>query len=357
MKKLTVLFAAFAMVATFAMTAAAAEWSFYGSARVSTFWTDTDDLPALTAGGDDDDFDLNWNVQGNSRIGARVKVSDTLSGRFEYSATPGLRLLYGTWNFGAGTLTAGQFYSPLNFFYSSQVYGGDMNMLNSGGVYSGRNQGIMVGLLGGALKIALLDPSKAAAPLVIASDLDFTLPKIEVSYHLALGKAFVDFAAGYTSYEIENGIDDVDVDSYIIAVGGGVDLGMVYIKANAWLGQNTGQYGFGFPVQPVSGALSVIGVTNITIEDNDAYGLLFVVGARINDMIAVEGGIGYTEAEWDIPGIQEDDQLSYYVQAKITLAPGVFLVPEVGVIDFKENMAGADEADILYYGLKWQINF
>ncbi|MCD4743135.1 MAG: hypothetical protein K8R67_11735 [Desulfobacteraceae bacterium] len=352
------------MVATFAMTAAAAEWNFYGSARVATFWTDVDDLQVLTAGGDDDDFGVGWAMQGNSRIGAKVKVSDTLSGRFEYGTSGGganIRLLYGTWNFGAGTLTVGQFYSPLNFFYSNQVYGGDAGMLNVGGLYSGRNQGLMVGLMGGALKIALLTPNAGIfGPVIIPTgeDVDATFPRFEVSYHLSLGKAFLDFAAGYTTYEVENLVDDYDVDSWVLAFGGGVDLGFMYIKANAWYGENVGTYGLWHnTLDDFGGAIIPTIPGDIDIEDNESYGLLFVVGAKINDMVSVEAGIGYTESELDFVGWQEDDNLAYYVQATVTLAPGVFIVPEVGIIDSQEDMAGADDQSLLYYGLKWQINF
>jgi len=356
MKKLTVLFAAFAMVACFTMTAAAAEWNFYGSARVATFWIDQDDLPTLTAGGDDNDFDLRWRVQGNSRIGANVKVSDTLSGRFEYGTGINLRLLYGTWNFGAGTLTAGQFYSPLNFFLSNQVFGGDADLLNIGGLYSGRNQGLMLGLMDGALKIALLTPKTQVLP-GFAQDVDTTFPKLEVKYHLALGKAFVDFAGGYCTYDVENANDDYSVDSYIVGIAGGFDLGKFYLKTNAWIGQNVGTYGIWHDTSDNFGAKVTPG--NISTVDNDSYGLLLVVGARINEMIAIESGIGYTESEFDtsVPGMQEDDALAYYVQATINLAPGVFIVPEIGVLDMAENMAGNDEQKTLYYGLKWQINF
>ena len=54
MKKLIVWVASLAMVAGFALTASAAEWNFYGSARVGTWVTDVD---SATGGVDDRDFD------------------------------------------------------------------------------------------------------------------------------------------------------------------------------------------------------------------------------------------------------------------------------------------------------------
>lgn len=63
-------------------------------------------------------------LHGNSRIGARVKVSDSVNGRFEYGALNGvnLRILWGEWNFGAGSLgvvstTAVLFFSALGLWF------------------------------------------------------------------------------------------------------------------------------------------------------------------------------------------------------------------------------------------------
>jgi hypothetical protein len=46
---------------------------------------------------------------------------------------------------------------------------------------------------------------------------------------------------------------------------------------------------------------------------------------------------------------------TYYVQSTITLAPGVFITPEIGMFDGKED--GAGNFETMYYGAKWQINF
>ncbi|MCG8567180.1 MAG: hypothetical protein MI747_19060, partial [Desulfobacterales bacterium] len=142
MKKL-MLFAA-ALVLLAGSTASAAEWNFYGSARVNTFITDFENspfqpkgAPALGLATGDDTKNYEQGLQGNARIGAKVKVNDSLKGRFEYGALQGnanIRLLYGEWNFGAGSLLVGQNYTPLLLPYSNQVYSihslgkGDHNM-------------------------------------------------------------------------------------------------------------------------------------------------------------------------------------------------------------------------------------
>ncbi len=361
MKKLTVFIAALAMVATFAMSAAAAEWNFYGSARVTTFSNDVEQgdatagVQATDVAGNTSDRDTTWAIQGNSRIGANVKVSDTLSGRFEYGTGINLRLLYGTWTFGAGSLTVGQFYTPLDTFLSNQVWGSDMDMLNTGGIYSGRLQGLM--LTFGDFKVALLNPSTALIAGLAAgtSEVDTTLPKLELSYHLGLGKFFADFKAGYNTYDVEAlaAGADYDVDSWILAVAGGVNLGTFYIKGNLWFGQNTDML---IIDSTVAGAAA--NAAGNDIDDNDSWGMLLVVGAKASDMVSIEAGVGIHESEVDVTGSNADDHLAAYVQATINLAPGVFIVPEIGYLDGKDSpVNNVDDGNTTYFGLKWQINF
>jgi len=80
MKKLLVLLAAGAFVLGLTLPAMSADWSFYGSSRLSTFF-DSDSEEVNVTGYDDDD--LTWSLQGNSRIGARVKAGN-IGGGFEY---------------------------------------------------------------------------------------------------------------------------------------------------------------------------------------------------------------------------------------------------------------------------------
>lgn len=367
MKKLIALFAGIAMVAGFAMTAAAADWNFYGSARISTFIVDTDFEDFVNGIGDNDDTDLGHELQGNSRIGARVKVSDELSGRFEFgvnNSTVTSRLIYGTWNFGAGALTVGKFYSPLNLFYSNQVFGSDSNMLNIGGMYSGRNAGIQLKF--GNFKIAALQPNSSTNTFFLGTDIsavtpvdiDTTFPKIEASYHLDLGTGFIDIAGGYNTYDLDLGFADDDIDSWIIALGGGMNFGNFYVKGDIWFGENVGAYGIWH--NTVDDPLSIPGVIS---DDAESMGFLIVVGAKINDMISVEAGYGYTETDTDNSALGfdlEDDYSAWYIQATINLAPGVFIVPEIGYLDGEETdvqVADFDDPTTLYYGLKWQINF
>jgi len=77
MKKLIAVFAALLLAAP----ALAADWSFYGSQRMATFYI-YDDFGKVGEGEEDSDWGLHWDFQGNSRLGARVKA-DQVSGLIE----------------------------------------------------------------------------------------------------------------------------------------------------------------------------------------------------------------------------------------------------------------------------------
>jgi hypothetical protein len=347
MKKINIIAIALAMVAAFTMSAVASEWDFYGSARVSTFVTDTDNKTAK------DTTIFNEGLQGNSRIGASVKVNDELAARFEVgnsATTWNTRKIYGEWDFGPGKFLVGQTDTPLNGYYSNQVYGGDEDLLSYGGVYSGRSP--MLQLTFGNFKIAAIQP-KADTIGVVGGITENTMPRIEAYYKLNFNNAFIEIAGGYNTYSLLDPATAIenDIDSYVGAIGAGITFDRYYLNGNIFFGQNIGPYGMSHA--PDSDPV----ITGATVADNDSYGYVIVAGAKINDMFSVEAGYGYTEAEVDNTAFTDDAAASYYVQSVVTLAPGVFFVPELGVIDNKTDKAGVEESDVLYYGVKWQINF
>ncbi len=327
------------------MTATASEWSFYGSARIETFVTDTDNNGAAS-----DTKNFSQSLQSNSRIGANVKVSDELVGRFEFGTGVNLRHLYGEWNFGPGKLLVGQTDSPLEMPLSNQVYGSDENLNHYGNVDTPRQP--MLQLTFGNFKIAAVSPATDTLSVASATT-EVRVPKVEASYTLNLNNAHVIFAGGYNTYELNDPatLTTHDVDSYILGIGGDIKFGRAYLAGNFWWGQNTGPYSFSCAADDMPL------VAGTSMVDNDGLGYIIVAGLKLNDMFNFEAGYGYTEAELDSASFSKDDVVSYYIQSTITLAPGVFLVPEIGVIDHKNDRNNNPEPEILYYGIKWQVNF
>jgi len=360
MKKLFVLLAAVAFVVAFTAPTFAAEWSFYGSARMTTFWVDSDFGDSEVAGSDDD-LDLNHSLQGNSRIGANVKVSDNLVGAFEYGSTPNLRKLYGEYDFGGFKLLVGQTYTPINFFPSNQVCpiagGGDDDLLPYGGIYNGR-RAMVQGKFGG-LKIALVQPANnglggydgvGAYPV---ADEDVTIPMIQASYGFKIAGLSLDLAGGYQTYSVVDAADnDEDVNSYVVAINGTYNMGPFMAAGSYWMGQNVGNMG----MWNVGFDEAAWDDVDEDVLDTDGYGFLLVGAFTLSDMLRFEAGYAYSNFDTD-KAEEKDDTSSYYVQATINFAKGVFIVPEIGRVDYGDGPAGDDQGEDTYYGLKWQINF
>ena len=235
MKNVIVVLAALAFLAG---SSYASEWNFYGQARLGTFWEKTD-----TISGADGDWQYSEHLQVNARLGARVKVSDELTGRFEYGASGGvanIRLLYGEWNFGAGKLKVGQDYTPLNWLWSNRVYASDNDLLAQGGLYSGRQSQVCLTFDG--FKIAVLNPNTSV--LEDAEEYEggtqAVIPAIEVEYQLDLDMVVLNFGAGYNTFEATVAGDDVDVHSYVLALGARLDMAGFFMKGDVYYGQNAG---------------------------------------------------------------------------------------------------------------------
>jgi hypothetical protein len=368
MKKLIVILAVIAMVGAFTATTMAAEWNLYGSARMATFWV-SDDPGGVGSSSSDN---LNWDLQGNSRIGANVKFNDSIAGRFEYGSGPNLRLLYGTYNFDGGQILIGQQYAPSTSFYSDSVYDGDGDLLGVGQFYIGRVPMIQLSMAG--FKVALIKPStftSIVAPIYdpvamtysylpsgrVTTDTEVKLPKIEVSYAYKTDQFFVDVFAGYQTFDqkFDDGVDvcfDDSVDSWVAGIGGGVNFGAMYLKAGVHISQNQGQYGAYNPVGMFDEAV----YDGAKMVDNDGFGYLVVLGFKASDSVNIEAGYGSETNELD-GAYHEDETIQYYANLTYTITPGFFVVPEIGMIDRKNDVMGDDAGDITYGGIKWQINF
>jgi hypothetical protein len=371
MKKLFIIFAVLCLAAP----AMAADWNFYGSARMATFVVDVDpDVPGV-----DSDTDLQWAQQGNSRIGATVKFNDEIGGGFEMSDSFGKRKLYGTYAFGnGGQLLIGQTYAPSAIFGSNSVYDGDGDLLGIGEFYEGRVPMIQFSMAG--FKVALISPSLGGydetdavvdyfdadgtdATVGTGSgttyafevdaaegyDVDSTLPKIEVAYTFKADMFSVTGFAGYQTYTLD-GAQDYDIDSMVYGLGAGLNFGPLFVNLGVHAGTNLGNYG---AYQPYLDDGAALGATDTL--DNDGLGYLAVVGFNASDMLTIEAGYGHEESELDNSNNkQEADQ--YYVNATINITKGFFIVPEIGMQTFKED-ASTEEPEVFYWGAKWQINF
>jgi hypothetical protein len=376
MKKLIAIFA----VLLFAAPAMAADWSFYGSQRVATWYTDRDYGDA-TVNGQDDDQATQWYFQGNSRLGAKVKA-DKVTGQIELGLGTGgdgpdtavsTRRAYGTWKFSDyGWLKVGKDYSPVTDFISNQWYNADNDLLGEGNFYGRRPAGVTLGL--GDFELALLANSYGTDVGTTANgingagagsgDPDSYFPRLEASYMLKLGAGYIKPFAGFQYYTVEsngagNITDDLDVYSYVVGLSSSWNIGAFSLGGQVSYGMNQGNvtgWATGSNARTSSSAY-LDGGDDIA----DVYTLqaLIVPALKFSDTLRFEAGFGFRQDNADdAPGYSQKDELwAAYLQAMITMAPGVFLCPEVGYYDYMDNVEGNDQGNQWYLGAKWQIDF
>ena len=355
MKKIVVLFAAAALIFAFSIPASAAEWSFYGSARMSTFNVDKSEELSSDAfypgnGLGFDDQDLTWELQGNSRIGGKIQANN-IRGQFEFGTGVNLRILYGAWNFGKGELLVGRDYTPTDACTSHQVFFTDDGLNGFGTLFSRKD---MIQLTFGNLEIAFVKPETGDIDGLDGAEFDTTLPMIEAAYHISFrnfsGKVF----GGYNTFDIVDDADEeYDINTYLAGLCGRIAFGPAVVEGMFYYGQNLGLSG-----QPIAAdsTPNFIGA-DYDVEDNTGYGYMIGAEFQVNEMLAFEAGYGGVAFEDDVSGADADEARAYYLQARIQLAKNVWVTPEIGRLDFMEDSAGEDEGDVTYYGVQWKINF
>ena len=338
------------------LDAAAVEWNFYGSARVKTWYEFKDAADGKSfADGDDKDADLDFALQANSRAGAKVKVNDELSGLAEVAFTESninIRHLLGSWNFGPGTLSIGQTYTPISRYDSLRAWSDDAGLQSFGEPYLGRRPLIQLQMKG--LKLALVKPHTItnlyASNTNLTSEVDNLLPRIEASFQHKVGMFAFDLVGGFHSYEVATPDEDLDVHSYLAGAGFWLKPDPAYLRAIGYYSRNARQFGQFISPQPVSFGSAKI--ADGEVVDNDVLAAAVFGGYKFSEKIAAEIGYGYSQSEDDLSGAKADKWQSYYAQVAFTVFKGISITPEVGVA---ENVGTHQRT--AYVGAKWQANF
>jgi hypothetical protein len=305
----------------------------------------------------------------------------------------GTRRAYGVWKFSdMASLKVGKDYSPVSNLVSGQIFDSDAGLLGQGDFYGKRPAGLTL-ILGGfelafltnsavdtspnsiAASVANVGGVPTAVPAVASpfditptgADIDNNYPKIEARYAFKMGGFELIPFGGFQYFTVSSNnsilTDDLDIISYVGGLVAKVNLGAFYAAAEGAIGQNwananwadgrsTGARGF------ISG-FNAAGATRDGLDDtNDAQSWMAMglVGLQFTPTLKFEAGFGYRNDDPDIAGLDDFEAWEAYLQAVVTLAPGVYIVPEVGYIDFMEN-DGDDLGYQWYAGAKWQIDF
>ncbi len=379
MKKLILVIAALALMASPAM---AVDWNFYGSARMATWYITDDDLDSTTdpfnvagapnIGADDDG--VQWQLQGNSRLGARVKA-ENISGRVELALTSanahdggvGTRLIYGEWDFGAGKLLVGKAYTPSSQFISGQAYGTDLGLLGVGTNYGRRVPGLQLKF--GGFTVALLEPGQQSSGFnsftagTASGDIDSYFPKVEIGWGMAMDTWNFNLMGGLQYIEIEDVTNlagqsnDIDVTSWIVGGDVGFNFGPAYVKGAVSYGENWTNARWSDLGLVSNTAAAGVFDGDDDVDDSTNFQGSLVGGFKFTDQVTFEAGWGYRYADSDADGLSKDEAWNLYGQAVIALAPGVWLIPEAGYFDFMDGPDDEDQGNEFYLGAKWQIDF
>lgn len=351
-----------------AATAFAADWSFYGSQRLATFYVADDFGDVAQADGEEDDWGLQWNFQSNSRIGAKAKA-DKVSGHIELALKGsdggdidvGTRRAYGLWKFtDNAALKVGKDFSPVTRFCSGQVFAEDTAHLGSGQFYAKRPG--QIGLQIGGFEIAAITNALVTTGIAPAnSDPDWNLPKLEAAFQLKFGNFDLRPFGGVQYFKIDQAAstltDDLEIWSYVAGIDGSLSLGAFYLAGQISYGQNWSNANWANSrVTANSSSLASLDGTD-DVNDAVSWMAMLVAGLNFTPQLKFEVGAAYRSDDPDTPGSDPDEMWQVYVQSVITLAPGVFLVPEVGYFDLMDNAAGVDQGYQWYAGAKWQIDF
>jgi len=77
------------------------------------------------------------------------------------------------------------------------------------------------------------------------------------------------------------------------------------------------------------------------LENTNMWGAILVATFKVSDLWAFELGGGYTETINDL-FVKKDNEYALYANAVITLAPGWFIVPEIGYFDYQDAPTGGN---------------
>jgi hypothetical protein len=116
---------------------------------------------------------------------------------------------------------------------------------------------------------------------------------------------------------------------------------------------------FGTDIEPV-GSNDVVDAKNLMA--------MLALGYKPTESLSLEFGVGYINYSTDsVQGISvKNNYLETYLQAAFTLAPSVYIIPEIGYRDFGKAKydkpfyivaPDVDLGNLFYIGAEWRIDF
>lgn len=330
---------------------------------------------------DTTDDNFLYGIQGNSRIGVRLKVGNfsgqvelgaveaTLYGRYTGSnSNVGLRQAWGAYSFGnAGALLAGKTDTPTAMGgFISDIMDTDGGLNGFGGSTTGsRRFQIQYNVAG--LSIALIENDMAYGHGVSGyTDGGETIPRLGLSYTYKNPSLLVKVAATYSAL---NGTINAPVSdtrwATVHAFGVALGLKPTFMDGKMWLsvlaryGMNEELYGeaktvYNGGLMPHSSIGNHVGVqADGTVDNVQRAAVALELGYNVNDMIAVIVGGGYQHSMIDAL-TYDVGSYAVFLQAPIKISGNFALIPQ---FTYTGTRLDSDNKDSLVLAMQARITF
>ncbi len=335
---------------------------------------------------DTTDDNFLYGIQGNSRIGVRLKVGN-FSGQVELGAVEatlygrptgsnvsnvsnvGLRQAWGAYSFGnAGALLAGKTDTPTAMGgFISDIMDTDGGLNGFGGSTTGsRRFQIQYNVAG--LSIALIENDMAYDPGVSYGYTDGgeTIPRLGLSYTYKNPSLLVKVAATYSAL---NGTINAPVSdtrwATVHAFGVALGLKPTFMDGKMWLsvlaryGMNEELYGeaktvYNGGLMAHSSIGNYVGVqADGTVDNVQRAAVALELGYNVNDMIAVIVGGGYQHSMIDAL-TYDVGSYAVFLQAPIKISGNFALIPQ---FTYTGTRLDSDNKDSLVLAMQARITF
>lgn len=328
---------------------------------------------------DTTDDNFLYGIQGNSRIGVRLKVGN-FSGQVELGAVEatlygrstgsnvGLRQAWGAYSFGnAGALLAGKTDTPTAMGgFISDIMDTDGGLNGFGGSTTGsRRFQIQYNVAG--LSIALIENDMAYGPDVNGyTDGGETIPRLGLSYTYKNPSLLVKVAATYSAL---NGTINAPVSdtrwATVHAFGVALGLKPTFMDGKMWLsvlaryGMNEELYGeaktvYNGGLMAHSSIGNHVGVqADGTVDNVQRAAVALELGYNVNDMIAVIVGGGYQHSMIDAL-TYDVGSYAVFLQAPIKISGNFALIPQ---FTYTGTRLDSDNKDSLVLAMQARITF
>lgn len=327
---------------------------------------------------DTTDDNFLYGIQGNSRIGVRLKVGN-FSGQVELGAVEatlygrstgsnvGLRQAWGAYSFGnAGALLAGKTDTPTAMGgFISDIMDTDGGLNGFGGSTTGsRRFQIQYNVAG--LSIALIENDMAYGPSYGYTDGGETIPRLGLSYTYKNPSLLVKVAATYSAL---NGTINAPVSdtrwATVHAFGVALGLKPTFMDGKMWLsvlaryGMNEELYGeaktvYNGGLMAHSSIGNYVGVqADGTVDNVQRAAVALELGYNVNDMIAVIVGGGYQHSMIDALTC-DVGSYAVFLQAPIKISGNFALIPQ---FTYTGTRLDSDNKDSLVLAMQARITF